>query len=151
MNMKMTSRQLQSESRACEKKQKESEHKVRGDVGASGRAAAARALVLGSPHPGVVAAARPTVQVLECMKKGNDEMAKIYAADAIRAKNEALNFLRLSSRIDAVAGRVRGCRAESGCRFARGCLAAPTGSAWRHPPARPPALACRRRWPRRSA
>ena len=29
MNMKMTSRQLQSESRACEKKQKESEHKVR--------------------------------------------------------------------------------------------------------------------------
>ena len=40
------------------------------------------------------------------MKKGNDEMAKVYAADAIRAKNEAINFLRLASRIDAVAGRV---------------------------------------------
>jgi hypothetical protein len=150
MNMKMTSRQLQSESRACEKKQKESEHKVRGDVGASGRAAAARALVLGSPHPGVAAAARPAVQVLECMKKGNDEMAKIYAADAIRAKNEALNFLRLSSRIDAVAGRVRGCRAESGCRLRVVARRRRPDALGRHPPARPP-VACRRRWPRRSA
>ena len=72
MNMKMTSRQLASESRACEKKGKESERKV-----------------------------------LEALKKGSDDMAKIYAADAIRARSEALNFLRLSSRIDAVAGRVQ--------------------------------------------
>ena len=60
----------------------------------------------------------PPAQVLECMKKGNDEMAKIYAADAIRAKNEALNFLRLSSRIDAVAGRVRSCCAARGAAVA---------------------------------
>ncbi|KAJ3042270.1 Charged multivesicular body protein 1a [Rhizophlyctis rosea] len=35
------------------------------------------------------------------------EGARIYAANAIRKKNEALNFLRLSSRIDAVASRVQ--------------------------------------------
>lgn len=32
--------------------------------------------------------------------------AKIYAENAIREKNQALNYLRLSSRIDAVAARV---------------------------------------------
>ena len=34
------------------------------------------------------------------------EGAKIYAANAIRKKNESLNLLRLSSRIDAVSSRV---------------------------------------------
>eukprot|EP01064_Diplonema_japonicum_P015905 TRINITY_DN23954_c0_g1_i1.p1 TRINITY_DN23954_c0_g1~~TRINITY_DN23954_c0_g1_i1.p1 ORF type:complete len:219 (+),score=65.81 TRINITY_DN23954_c0_g1_i1:68-658(+) len=40
------------------------------------------------------------------MEKGNIDGAKIYAQNAIRKKNEALNMLRLSSRIDAVASRV---------------------------------------------
>lgn len=35
------------------------------------------------------------------------EGAKIYAENAIRKKNEELNMLRLSSRIDAVASRVQ--------------------------------------------
>ena len=35
------------------------------------------------------------------------EGAKIYAANAIRKKNESLNLLRLSSRIDGVAARVQ--------------------------------------------
>lgn len=35
------------------------------------------------------------------------EGARIYAANAIRKKNEGLNLLRLSSRIDAVASRVQ--------------------------------------------
>ena len=35
------------------------------------------------------------------------EGARIYGANAIRKKNEALNLLRLSSRIDAVASRVQ--------------------------------------------
>src|ERR1700760_183354 len=34
------------------------------------------------------------------------EGARIYASNAIRKKSEALNLLRLSSRIDAVASRV---------------------------------------------
>lgn len=35
------------------------------------------------------------------------EGARIYASNAIRKKNEALNLLKLSSRIDAVASRVQ--------------------------------------------
>jgi charged multivesicular body protein 1 len=40
------------------------------------------------------------------MEQGNMEGARIYAESAIRDKNTALNYLRLSSRIDAVAQRV---------------------------------------------
>mmetsp|Transcript_7855 Transcript_7855/g.11869 ORF Transcript_7855/g.11869 Transcript_7855/m.11869 type:complete len:204 (-) Transcript_7855:785-1396(-) len=40
------------------------------------------------------------------MEKSNMEGARIYAENAIREKNNALNYLRLSSRIDAVAARV---------------------------------------------
>ncbi|KAJ1567983.1 Charged multivesicular body protein 1a, partial [Nowakowskiella sp. JEL0078] len=49
-------------------------------------------------------------QEIEKLKKAlqlnNVEGSKIYAANAIRKKSEALNFLRLSSRVDAVASRV---------------------------------------------
>ncbi|KAK9728046.1 hypothetical protein K7432_001362 [Basidiobolus ranarum] len=43
----------------------------------------------------------------KAIQQGNMEGARIYAANAIRKKNESLNFLRLSSRIDAVASRVQ--------------------------------------------
>ncbi|KAL7750442.1 hypothetical protein RI367_004216 [Sorochytrium milnesiophthora] len=43
----------------------------------------------------------------KAIQQGNMEGAKIYAANAIRKKTESLNFLRLSSRIDAVASRVQ--------------------------------------------
>lgn len=42
----------------------------------------------------------------KAMEKGNMDGARIYAQNAIRKKNEALNYLRLQSRIDAVASRV---------------------------------------------
>eukprot|EP01061_Rhynchopus_euleeides_P005111 TRINITY_DN14350_c0_g1_i1.p1 TRINITY_DN14350_c0_g1~~TRINITY_DN14350_c0_g1_i1.p1 ORF type:complete len:201 (+),score=125.59 TRINITY_DN14350_c0_g1_i1:159-761(+) len=42
----------------------------------------------------------------KAIEKGNTEGARIYAQNAIRKKNEALNFLRLSSRLDAVQSRV---------------------------------------------
>merc|ERR1719189_1077634 len=35
------------------------------------------------------------------------EGAKIYAQNAIRAKNQSLNYLKLSARMDAVAARVQ--------------------------------------------
>lgn len=35
------------------------------------------------------------------------ECAKIHAENAIRKKNEALNYMRMSSRIDAVSSRVQ--------------------------------------------
>lgn len=45
--------------------------------------------------------------ILQAIQQGNLEGAKIYAETAIRKKNEALNLLRLGSRIDAVASRVQ--------------------------------------------
>ena len=35
------------------------------------------------------------------------EGAKIYAENAIRKKNEALNFLRMASKVDAVRSKVQ--------------------------------------------
>merc|ERR1719499_2976811 len=35
------------------------------------------------------------------------EGAKIYAQNAIRAKNQSLNYLKLSARMDAIAARIK--------------------------------------------
>ncbi|KAF8489450.1 vacuolar assembly protein DID2 [Russula emetica] len=43
---------------------------------------------------------------LQALQQGNNDGARIYAANAIRKKSESLNLLRLASRIDAVASRV---------------------------------------------
>ncbi|CAG8650822.1 9688_t:CDS:2, partial [Ambispora leptoticha] len=43
----------------------------------------------------------------KAIQQGNLEGARIYASNAIRKKNESLNLLRLSSRIDAVSSRVQ--------------------------------------------
>jgi len=40
------------------------------------------------------------------MEQGNMEGARIFAQNAIRKKNEAMNQLRLASRLDAVASRL---------------------------------------------
>jgi charged multivesicular body protein 1 len=40
------------------------------------------------------------------IEKGNMDGARIYAENAIRNKNQALNFLRLAGRVEAVANRV---------------------------------------------
>ncbi|CAI5439085.1 unnamed protein product [Caenorhabditis angaria] len=41
------------------------------------------------------------------IKKGNREVAQVHAENAIRKKNEAVNYIRMSARIDAVAARVQ--------------------------------------------
>ncbi|XP_034034616.1 charged multivesicular body protein 1b [Thalassophryne amazonica] len=46
-------------------------------------------------------------KVKKAIQKGNMEVAKIHAENAIRQKNQSLNFLRLSARVDAVAARVQ--------------------------------------------
>ncbi|CAH1767617.1 17351_t:CDS:2 [Entrophospora sp. SA101] len=43
----------------------------------------------------------------KAIQQGNMEGARIYAAGAIHKKNESINLLRLSSRIDAVSSRVQ--------------------------------------------
>eukprot|EP00002_Diphylleia_rotans_P006668 TRINITY_DN16029_c0_g1_i1.p1 TRINITY_DN16029_c0_g1~~TRINITY_DN16029_c0_g1_i1.p1 ORF type:complete len:205 (+),score=74.46 TRINITY_DN16029_c0_g1_i1:78-692(+) len=46
------------------------------------------------------------LKVKKAIEKGNEEGARIYAQNCIRQKNQAMNFLRLSARVDAVASRL---------------------------------------------
>ncbi|KAG5677509.1 hypothetical protein PVAND_007265 [Polypedilum vanderplanki] len=43
----------------------------------------------------------------KAIQKGNHEVARIHAENAIRQKNQSLNYLRMSARVDAVASRVQ--------------------------------------------
>lgn len=43
----------------------------------------------------------------QAIQKNNMEGAKIHAENAIRQKNQALNFLRMSARVDAISSRVQ--------------------------------------------
>jgi len=43
---------------------------------------------------------------MQAIQQGNHEGARIYGQDAIREKNQALNHLRMSSRIDACSSRI---------------------------------------------
>lgn len=43
----------------------------------------------------------------KAITKGNSEIARIYASNAIRKQQESLNLLKLSSRIDAVSSRLQ--------------------------------------------
>ena len=46
------------------------------------------------------------MQIKKAIEKGNMEGAKIYAQNAIRKKNEQLQYLQLGSRLDAVVSRL---------------------------------------------
>ncbi|XP_057692913.1 charged multivesicular body protein 1a [Corythoichthys intestinalis] len=46
-------------------------------------------------------------KVKKALQTKNVECARIYAENAIRKKNEGLNWLRMSSRVDAVASKVQ--------------------------------------------
>jgi len=43
----------------------------------------------------------------KAIEKGNNDCARIHAENAIRQRNQSLNFLRMSARVDAVAQRVQ--------------------------------------------
>ncbi|KAK4005545.1 charged multivesicular body protein 1b-2 [Daphnia magna] len=43
----------------------------------------------------------------KAIQKGNMEVARIHGENAIRQKNQSLNFLRMAARIDAVSSRVQ--------------------------------------------
>merc|ERR1719331_2828739 len=45
-------------------------------------------------------------KIKKCLEKDNHDGARIHAQNAIRAKTNAQNYLRLSSRVDAVASRL---------------------------------------------
>ena len=44
---------------------------------------------------------------LQALQQKNVEGAKIYAENAIRKKNEGLNYLRMAARVDAVSSKVQ--------------------------------------------
>lgn len=46
-------------------------------------------------------------KIKKAMQQGNNDIALIYAQNAIRKSHERVNLLRLSSRIDAVSSRVQ--------------------------------------------
>ncbi|KAI5956327.1 hypothetical protein KGF54_000802 [Candida jiufengensis] len=46
-------------------------------------------------------------KIKKALTQGNNDIAQLYAQNAIRKANERVNLLRLSSRIDAVASRVQ--------------------------------------------
>jgi len=46
-------------------------------------------------------------QIKKALEKGDVERARIYAENAVRKKNESLNYLRMSSKVDATASRVQ--------------------------------------------
>ena len=45
--------------------------------------------------------------LLQAIQQKNIEGARIYAENAIRKKNEGLNYLRFAARVDAVASKVQ--------------------------------------------
>eukprot|EP00794_Sanderia_malayensis_P019138 gene19138-21055_t len=47
------------------------------------------------------------LKVKKAIQQKNIEGAKIYAENAIRKKNESLNYLRMASRVDAVASKIQ--------------------------------------------
>jgi charged multivesicular body protein 1 len=51
-------------------------------------------------------AERDVERCKQAMQKGNLEVAKIYAQSSIRKKNESVNFVKLSARMEAVASRL---------------------------------------------
>lgn len=46
-------------------------------------------------------------KVKKAIKEKNIETARVYAENAIRKKNEGLNYLRMAARVDAVSARVQ--------------------------------------------
>ena len=48
-----------------------------------------------------------THTIVQALSSGNQGVARIHAGNVIRKQKESLNMLRLSSRVDAAAGRVQ--------------------------------------------
>lgn len=57
--------------------------------------------------PVIIVQAADDCSIPQAVQQGHQDIARIYAQNAIRKQNEKLNLLRLQSRIDAVASRVQ--------------------------------------------
>ena len=94
-NLKFAAKELDRNSRKCEKDEKQEKLKCK------------KAIQKGMPSKHLTTDCLTDV-LLDCLFiLGNIEGARIHAENAIRQKNQALNYLRMSARIDAVASRVQ--------------------------------------------
>lgn len=55
----------------------------------------------------------------QALQQKNVECARVYAENAIRKKNEGVNWLRMASRVDAVASKVQTAVTMKGVSFCR--------------------------------
>lgn len=73
--------------------------------------------------------------LFQALQQKNVECARVYAENAIRKKNEGLNWLRMASRVDAVASKVQTAVTMKGVRASvleRGALRVVCALVW-HP------------------
>jgi hypothetical protein len=99
-NLKFTAKQLARSAVKCEKEEKAEKLKA-----SSFPAAQFRSVLHLDPEYTGGNVASPS-QVKKAIEKGNMEGAKIYAQNAIRKKNEQLNYMKLASRLDATVSRL---------------------------------------------
>lgn len=100
--MKFAAKELQRSSKKCDKEEKAEKAKVK----KVSRNVHLMAVCLTQDHlrePGVTC----LCVVAQAIQKGNTDVARIHAENAIRQKNQSVNFLRMSARVDAVAARVQ--------------------------------------------
>ncbi|KAK2624693.1 hypothetical protein QTJ16_005886 [Diplocarpon rosae] len=98
-NLKFTAKQLNRQAAKASKDEKTEKDKLK-----------KVSVPLPSPRSFDALASRPCLTVgnsWQAIQQGHNDIAKIYAQNAIRKQNERLNLLRLGSRIDAVASRVQ--------------------------------------------
>lgn len=74
-------------------------------------------------------AAKEKKKIKAAIEKGNREGAQIYAENTIRKKNEALQMLQLSSRIDGVASKLKSIQAQRGAARSMGAISQQLGQA----------------------
>ena len=74
-------------------------------------------------------AAKEKKKIKAAIDKGNMEGAKIFAENTIRKKNESLQMLQLSSRIDGVASKLTSIAAQRGVARSLGAISQQLGMA----------------------
>ena len=118
INLRIVSKQMQRSAKKCEKNEKQALDKLKKvrhslSLHPSPPLYSLRVVLLENEifaHVVVVVALFLATILLiatpKAIQQGNHEGARIYGQDAIREKNQALNHLRMASRIDACSSRI---------------------------------------------
>jgi charged multivesicular body protein 1 len=100
INLRIVAKQMQRSAKKCEKNEKAALEKLKKvrmwRMTGQCCVCAVLSVIDDTPY-------RSQVQAIQ---QGNSEGARIYGQDAIREKNQALNHLRMASRLDACCSRI---------------------------------------------